>query len=100
MTRFETSGGSQVGFSASGTAITALAAGGTAMVGVGLKMMVGPRAPEPGYHLEHRYYDFVTGGLMVGCGVVGLTVAARSAWERFSFHKDVLSSRSEQRKDD
>jgi hypothetical protein len=47
--------------------------------------------PELGYHLEHKYYDFVTGGLMFGCGVVGLTVAARSAWERFSFHKDVLS---------
>jgi hypothetical protein len=86
---FEKSGGAQLGFSASGTAAIAAAAGGTAMVGVGLKMMVGPPAPDPGYHLEHKYYDFVTGGLIFGCGVVGLAFAARTAWDKFSFHRNV-----------
>ena len=88
MSVFETSGGAQVGFSASGVRAIAAAAGGTAMVGVGLKMMIGPPAPDAGYHLEHKYYDFVTGGLMFGCGVVGLAYAARTAWERFSFQRN------------
>jgi hypothetical protein len=73
---FEKTGTVAAQMSASGFATVAAAA--TAMIGVGLPMMVQLPGPEPGYHLVHDHHDLVGGGLMVGVGFAALYATLRA----------------------
>jgi hypothetical protein len=70
----------KTGTVAAGTNLSGLAAVGaaTAMIGVGLQMMVQPPGPEPGYHLTHEHHDLIGGGLIVGVGVAALYATFRA----------------------
>lgn len=64
------------------TALPITAVGGavaaTAMIGVGLQMMVGPPPPEPGYHLEHGHHDVFGGAIVFGIAVAALHTTVRA----------------------
>ena len=74
---FEKGGTGSMGLSASGIA-AAGALGASAMIGVGLRLIVQPAGGEPGYHLTLDPPDLVGGGLTVGLGVAALYATFRA----------------------
>jgi hypothetical protein len=59
---------------------------GTAVAAVyaGAKIMALPPRPEPGYHTQHRYGDFVGESVMFSLSVVAFAAAGRMAYRRWS----------------
>jgi hypothetical protein len=78
VTTYEKTGTVSMGTAASGVAVVGSAAGATAAIGVALKMIVQPAAPEPGYHLAPDAHDLIGGGLMIGLGVAALYATFRA----------------------
>lgn len=76
VTVYEKSGTVSATASVSGFAMLGGAA--TAMIGVGLKMMLAPPTPEPGYHLAHGHHDVVGGAVVFGLGVAALYASFRA----------------------
>jgi hypothetical protein len=72
---FEKTGTVTAGANVSGLAAVGAA---TAMIGVGLPMVVQAPGPEPGYHLAHDHHDLIGGGLIVGVGVAALYATFRA----------------------
>ena len=77
VTTYEKSGEISAGASLSGVAtVAALASGGTS-IAIGVKMIVHPPGPEPGFHLTHAHPDPL-GLVSVGIGVGAIYATLRA----------------------